>query len=83
MKRSFLVVAVLMLSVSLFLTVSAERAGAQAPRRRRFHRSAGKFELFGLAIAPVPSIQSKWVKKDKGPKNSPIRTAAGATSKRS
>jgi hypothetical protein len=31
MKKSFLVLAVLIVSVTLFLTVGAERAGAQGP----------------------------------------------------
>jgi hypothetical protein len=68
MKRSVLVVAVLILSVSLFLTVGAERARAQGP--------AGA----GASTASQGSSSShtshslnpiKWVKKDKGSKNSP------------
>src|SRR6267143_218627 len=68
MKRSVLVVAVLILSVSLFLTVGAERARAQGP--------AGA----GASTASQGSSSShtshslnpiKWVKKDKASKNSP------------
>src|SRR5712692_10433513 len=71
MKRSFLVVAVLILSVSLFLTVGAERAGAQGPAGAGASTAAqGNTSSTGShsshSLNPI-----KWVKKDKGSKNSP------------
>ena len=68
MKRSLLIVVVLILSVSLYLTVDAERAVAQGP--------AGA----GASTATQGNSSShsshsfnpiKWIKKDKGSKNSP------------
>ncbi len=68
MKRSLLIVVVLVLSVSLYLTVDAERAVAQGP--------AGA----GASTATQGNSSShsshsfnpiKWIKKDKGSKNSP------------
>ena len=68
MKRSLLIVVVLVLSVSLYLTVGAERAVAQGP--------AGA----GASTATQGNSSShsshsfnpiKWIKKDKGSKNSP------------
>src|SRR5258708_12973175 len=71
MKRSLLVVAVLILSVSLFLTVGAERAGAQEPAGAGASTAAqGNSSSAGShsshSLNPI-----KWVKKDKGSKNSP------------
>jgi len=49
MKKSLFVVAVMIISVSLLLTVGAERAGAQGSRRcRRIHRCKGQFEFIGV-----------------------------------
>ncbi len=71
MKSSFLVVAVLILSVSLSLTVGAERAGAQGPAGAGASTAAqGNSSSAGShsshSLNPI-----KWVKKDKGSKNSP------------
>src|SRR6266852_4043067 len=71
MKRSFLVVAILILSVSLFLTVGAERAGAQGPAGAGASTAAkGSSNSSGShgshSLNPI-----KWVKKDKDSKNSP------------
>src|SRR6266852_3647605 len=68
MKRSFLVVAVLILSVSLFLTVGAERSGAQGPAGAGASTAAqgnsnSSSSHSGHSLNPI-----KWVKKDK---NSP------------
>src|SRR5712691_6876009 len=68
MKRSLLVVAVLILSVSLFLTVGAERAGAQGPAGAGASTAAqgnsnSSSSHSGHSLNPI-----KWVKKDK---NSP------------
>ena len=68
MKRSFLVVAVLMLSVSLFLTVSAERAGAQGPAGAgasgAAQGSSSSSSSKSHSLNPI-----KWVKKDKDSKH--------------
>src|SRR5467141_2548018 len=68
MKRSVLVVAVLILSVSLFLTVGAERAGAQGPAGAGASTTAqgNSSSHSSHSLNPI-----KWVKKDKGSKNSP------------
>src|SRR5712671_993530 len=71
MKRSLLVVAVLIPSVSLFLTVGAERAGAQGPAgagaSTAAHGNSGSSgSKSGHSLNPI-----KWVKKDKDSKNSP------------
>jgi len=71
MKRSILVVAVLILSVSLFLTAGAERAGAQGPAGAGAStavqgNSKSSDSKSGHSLNPI-----KWVKKDKGSKNSP------------
>jgi hypothetical protein len=65
MKKSFLVVAVLIVSVSLFLTLGAERAGAQGPAGAGASGSAqGSSNSSGSksshSLNPI-----KWVKKDK------------------
>src|SRR5438132_12684057 len=70
MKRSILVVAVLILSVSLFSTVGAERAGAQGPAGAGASTAAqgnsnASSSKSGHSLNPI-----KWVKKDKGSKNS-------------
>jgi len=71
MKKSLLVVAVLVVSASLFLTVGAERAGAQGPAgagastaARGSSNSSGSHSSHSLN--PI-----KWVKRDKDSKNSP------------
>src|SRR5260370_4526329 len=71
MKRSFLVVAGLMLSVSLFLTVSAERAGAQGPAGAGASTAAQGNSSSSDSHSSHSFNPIKWVKKDKGPKNSP------------
>src|SRR5229473_6242107 len=71
MKRSFLVVAVLMLSVSLFLTVSAERAGAQGPAGAGASTAAQGNSSSAGSHSSHSFNPIKWVKKDKGSKNSP------------
>src|SRR5713101_10029211 len=70
MKRSLLVVAVLMLSVSISLTVGAERAGAHGPAGAGASTAAkGSSNSSGSksshSLNPI-----KWVKKDKDSKNS-------------
>jgi hypothetical protein len=68
MKRSLLIVAVLILSVSLFLTAGAERAGAQGPAGAGASTAAqgSSSSHSSHSLNPI-----KWVKKDKGSKNSP------------
>ena len=73
MKRSILVVAVLVLSVSLFSTVGAERAGAQGPAGAGASSAAqgsskSSDSKGGHSLNPI-----KWVKKDKGSKSSAER----------
>src|SRR5207249_5245767 len=70
MKRSILVVAVLILSVSLFSTVGAERAAGQGPAGAGAStasqgNSKSSDSKSGHSLNPI-----KWVKKDKGSKNS-------------
>src|SRR5258708_16301966 len=70
MKRSILVVAVVILSVSLLSTVGAERAGAQGPAGAGASTAAqgnsnASSSKSGHSLNPI-----KWVKKDKGSKNS-------------
>jgi hypothetical protein len=70
MKKSVLVVAVLIVSVSLFLTVGAERARAQGPAGAGASGAAqGSSNSSGSksshSLNPI-----KWVKKDKDSKNS-------------
>ena len=71
MKRSFLVVAVLILSVSLFLTVGAERAGAQGPAGAGASTTAQGNSSSSSSHSSHSLNPIKWVKKDKGSKNSP------------
>src|SRR5882762_729502 len=71
MKRSFLVVAVLILSVSLFLTVGAERAGAQGPAGAGASTTAKGNSSSSSSHSSHSLNPIKWVKKDKGSKNSP------------
>jgi hypothetical protein len=72
MKRSLLIVAVLILSVSLFLTAGAERASAQGPAGA----GAGASTTAQGSSSSSSSHSShslnpiKWVKRDKGSKNS-------------
>src|SRR6266568_5957424 len=70
MKKSLFVVAVMVASVSLFLTVGAERAGAQGPAGAGASTAAkGSSNSSGSksshSLNPI-----KWVKKDKDSKNS-------------
>src|SRR5258708_17633944 len=70
MKKSLFVVAVMVVSVSLFLTVGAERAGAQGPAGAGASTAAkGSSNSSGSksshSLNPI-----KWVKKDKDSKNS-------------
>ena len=68
MKRSLLIVVVLVLSVSLCLTVGAERAGAQGPAGAGASTAAqgSSSSHSSHSFNPI-----KWIKKDKGSKNSP------------
>ena len=71
MKKSYLVVAVVVLSFSLFLTLGAERASAQGPAGAGASAAAqgnskSSDSKSGHSLNPI-----KWVKKDKGSKNSP------------
>ncbi len=68
MKRSLLIVVVLVLSVSLYLTVGAERAGAQGPAGVGASTAAqgNSSSHSSHSFNPI-----KWIKKDKGSKNSP------------
>jgi len=71
MKKLLLVMAVLIPSVSLFLTVGAERAGAQGPAGAGASTAAqgnsnSSGSKSGHSLNPI-----KWVKKDKDSKNSP------------
>ncbi len=68
MKRSLLIVVVLILSVSLYLTVGAERAGAQGPAGVGASTAAqgNSSSHSSHSFNPI-----KWIKKDKGSKNSP------------
>ena len=70
MKKSFLALAVLIVSGCLFLTVGAERAGAQGPAGAGASGAAqGNSNSSGSksshSLNPI-----KWVKKDKDSKNS-------------
>jgi hypothetical protein len=69
MKKSFLALAVLVVSVCLFLTVGAERAGAQGPAGAGASGAAQGSSNSGAksshSLNPI-----KWVKKDKDSKNS-------------
>src|SRR5207253_3570324 len=71
MKRSILVVAVLILNVSMFSTVGAERTAAQGTAGAGASSAAqgsskSSDSKGGHSLNPI-----KWVKKDKGSKNSP------------
>ena len=68
MKRSLLIVVVLILSVSLYLMVGAERAGAQGPAGAGASTAAqgNSSSHSSHSFNPI-----KWIKKDKGSKNSP------------
>src|SRR5437879_4360648 len=70
MKKSYLVVAFVILSFSLFLTLGAERASAQGPAGAGASTAAqgnskSSDSKSGHSLNPI-----KWVKKDKGSKNS-------------
>ena len=68
MKRSLLVMAVLIPGVSLFLTIGAERTAAQGPAGAGASTAAqgSSSSSSGHSLNPI-----KWVKKDKDSKNSP------------
>src|SRR5437773_4776792 len=68
MKRSLLIVVVLILTISLYLTVGAERAGAQGPAGAGASTAAqgSSSSHSSHSFNPI-----KWVKRDKGSKNSP------------
>src|SRR2546421_10130666 len=71
MKRSFLVAAVLILSVSLFLTIGAERAGAQGPAGAGASTAAQGSSSSSASHSSRSLNPIKWVKRNKGSKNSP------------
>jgi hypothetical protein len=78
MKRSLLIAAVLILSVSLFLTAGAQRAAAQGPAgagagapTTAQGNSSSSSSHSSHSLNPI-----KWVKKDKGSKNSPDSNAS-------
>src|SRR5690348_13216889 len=82
MKRSILVVAVLILSISLFSTVGAERAAAQGPAGAGASTAArgnsnSSDSKSGHSLNPI-----KWVKKDKGSKNSDSNGSRSDTEKK-
>ncbi len=64
MKRSFLVVAILILSVSLFLTVGAERAGAQGPAGAGASTAAKGSSSSSGSHSSHSLNPIKWVKKE-------------------
>src|SRR5437016_13953491 len=70
MKRS-LVLAVLIPSAALFLTVGAERAGAQGPAGAGASTTARGNSSSSSSHSSHSLNPIKWVKKDKGSKNSP------------
>jgi hypothetical protein len=65
MKRSYLVVAVLILSVSLFLTVGAEWATAQGPAGAGASTAAQGSSSSSSSHSSHSLNPIKWVKKDK------------------
>jgi hypothetical protein len=65
MKKSFLVVAVLIVSVSLFLTLGAERAGAQGPAGAGASGSTQGSSSSSGSKSSHSLNPIKWVKKDK------------------
>jgi len=71
MKRSVLVVAVLILSVSLFLTVGTERTRAQGPAGAGASTASKGSSSSSSSHSSHSLNPIKWVKKDKGSKNSP------------
>src|SRR5713226_698252 len=71
MNRSFLVVAILIVSVSVFLTVGAERAVAQGPAGAGASTAAQGNSKSTSSHSSHSFNPIKWVKKDKGSKNSP------------
>jgi len=82
MKRSILVVAVLILSVSLLSTVGAERAAAQGPAGAGASTAArgnsnSSDSKSGHSLNPI-----KWVKKDKGSKHSDSNGSRSDTEKK-
>ena len=82
MKRPIFVVAVLILSVSLLSTVGAERAGAQGPAGAGASTAArgnsnSSDSKSGHSLNPI-----KWVKKDKGSKNSDSNGSRGDVEKK-
>ena len=70
MKRSLLVVAVLILSVSLFLTAGAERVAAQGPAGAGASTAAQGSSSSSSSHSSHSLNPIKWVKKDKGSQDS-------------
>src|SRR5437867_5823565 len=75
MKRS-LVLAVLIPSAALFLTVGAERAGAQGPAGAGASTTAQGNSSSSSSHSSHSLNPIKWVKKGKGSKNSPDSNAS-------
>ncbi len=71
MKKSLLVVAVLIVSASLLLTVGAERAGAQGPAGAGASTAAQSGSNSSGSHSSHSLNPIKWVKRDKDSKNSP------------
>jgi hypothetical protein len=65
MKKSIVIVAVLFLSVSLYLTVGAERAGAQGPAGAGASNAAQGNSGSSSSHSSHSLNPIKWVKKDK------------------
>ena len=71
MKRSSLVVTFMTLGVSLSMTIGAERAGAQGPAGAGASTAAKGSSSSSASHSSRSLNPIKWVKKDKGSKNSP------------
>ncbi len=71
MKRSSLVVAFVALGVSLSMTIGAERAGAQGPAGAGASTAAQGSSSSSASHSSRSLNPIKWVKRDKGSKNSP------------
>src|SRR5260370_23077483 len=71
MKRASLLVAFVALGVSLSMTIGAERAGAQGPAGAGTSTAAKGSSSSSASHSSRSLNPIKWVKKDKGSKNSP------------
>src|SRR2546427_1604745 len=71
MKRSSLAVAFVALGVSLYMTIGAERAGAQGPAGAGASTAAKGSSSSSASHSSRSLNPIKWVKKDKASKNSP------------